>query len=427
MLKSTRTGILRMRWDFIDPSNQEEAKAREGVVAAIDRWWSAFVAHADRLCGAFARSDDFDVAGFTIEHLRAINQHLMWEYGPAIAKKGHRLVITPEGNHELHPLIRELLRRAPQLPDWEFYPARLPETWEIASRVAEQIARFAARGVHAQVSLGRFRRIDLKFHIDNAKGNESAAQNYMFRAIEQLLGEEILDHWIGSIELAPPVSMLSRLVRRRAAGFIPIENIKSTVDALINASCEQLPHPPARVLAQSDPDEKVMWSAMERTPSAPTAENDYPGRTDLGILITCEPDISEAGQIDPLFYSGRFSRTGEMFAYVKFDRSSDKHGSPLIDSADKRSMLERAIGATLVEHGLGCAYGGGTGLRYGYVDVALTDVRRALPILRELLQRLRLSRRSWLMFFDAELQNEWMGIYEDGPAPPVRLQDNDVS
>ena len=38
----------------------------------------------------------------------------------------------------------------------------------------------------------------------------------------------------------------------------------------------------------------------------------------------------------------------------------------------------------------------------------------------ELLQRRRVNERSWLLFFDPELADEWMGIYEGAPPPPAR-------
>jgi len=32
----------------------------------------------------------------------------MWEFGPAVNKEGHRLVITPESAHHLRPLVNRI-------------------------------------------------------------------------------------------------------------------------------------------------------------------------------------------------------------------------------------------------------------------------------------------------------------------------------
>ena len=421
-----------MRWDYPDPSDVAEAKQRDAVTAAMDRWWQVFVANKDNLDAAFSAprtgggaSANFDIAQFTSTNLNPITEGLCWEYGRAMRKDGHRLVITPEGDHHLAPLVRELLRRAPELPDWEFYPGRLPEPPEMAFAVAEQIARFkAAADVKVRASLGKFRRVDLQFHIANAKGNEQSAQHWMFRAVEQMLGEDILNHWLGVIELAPPQPLVKRLFGGRPAGVVAPERLKPTVDALIAASREQLPDPPPRVIAQRDAnDARLSWYTIKGEPDAGLA--DYPQRDDIFVLATCEVELAEAQANDPLFHSPRFSRSGETFAYLKLDRSADAHGSAPIDSADARGAIEDAVNATLAEHGLGCTTGGGTGVMYAYVDVALTDVSRAILILRQLLQRHRVNQRSWLLFFEPELADEWVGIYPQTPPPPARAKEED--
>jgi hypothetical protein len=66
----------------------------------------------------------------------------------------------------------------------------------------------------------------------------------------------------------------------------------------------------------------------------------------------------------------------------------------------------------------GCVIGGGTGLRYSYIDLALANVYAALPLIKTRLRAGNINRRSWLLFFDATLAEEWIGIYDDSPAPP---------
>jgi hypothetical protein len=215
---------------------------------------------------------------------------------------------------------------------------------------------------------------------------------------------------------------VKRLFGGKPAGLVSPERLKPTVDALIAASRDQLPDPPPRVRAQQNRDD-VEWIAYRLDPAERV---DYPDHDDVFYIATCEREMFEAAMSDRVFHSGRFSRTGETFAYLKFDRRGDEaRGVAPIDSADARGAIEDAVNATLGAHGLGCTTGGGTGVRYGYVDVALMDVGRAIPVLRDLLRRRRVHPRSWLLFFDPELAEEWVGVYDDTPPPPARPQVDD--
>jgi hypothetical protein len=57
-------------------------------------------------------------------------------------------------------------------------------------------------------------------------------------------------------------------------------------------------------------------------------------------------------------------------------------------------------------HPLGCHIGGGTGLRYSYIDLALTDVKKAIPAIQGRLRQGKVPRRSWILFFDGHLVGE---------------------
>jgi hypothetical protein len=91
---------------------------------------------------------------------------------------------------------------------------------------------------------------------------------------------------------------------------------------------------------------------------------------------------------------------------------------PRVEGFADKSEIEDALTAVLTLGSLGAVIGGGTGLRYSYIDVALTDVERAVPVIRERLQRGRIGRRCWLQFYDDALAAEWVGLWPDSPEPP---------
>src|SRR5262249_37502027 len=217
-----------------------------------------------------------------------------------------------------------------------------------------------------------------------------------FAATEGLVGEETLDKWIGVIEVAPDVP---------AGRWIPLERLKGTVDALIGSLVEQLPDQPCL-----DRLENAAWSMFT---ARPRRGEDYPDQEDLLTGGTMLLPMWESAHRDPGFYSSRFSRCGEVFCYVKMDGDGG-----LEENFSTRTELEETLNAALVPCRLGCVVGGGTGLRYSYIDLAVTDVENGSAIVRQVLQERNVPRRCWLLFYDCEWQDEWIGIWDDSPPPP---------
>src|SRR5438270_6736502 len=119
-----------MRWLFADPNNAEEAAYVKETVAAIDGWWQAFQAKASDIDKVFSGKSSFKLPQFMEDTLQAIHPSLMWEFGKAIRGPGNRLVITPESQRFLRPMVRTILERAPKLDGWEFHAYRPAETVE---------------------------------------------------------------------------------------------------------------------------------------------------------------------------------------------------------------------------------------------------------------------------------------------------------
>ena len=53
---------------------------------------------------------------------------LGWEIGPGVASE-YQFVLSPKGNRERLRLTRELVRQCPDVPGWEFHPAKPPKEW----------------------------------------------------------------------------------------------------------------------------------------------------------------------------------------------------------------------------------------------------------------------------------------------------------
>ena len=128
------------------------------------------------------------------------------------------------------------------------------------------------------------------------------------------------------------------------------------------------------------------------------------------------PDMWTAAHADPeSFFSERFTSFGELFCYVKLDGSEGLDEEKFADKAE----IEDALDGALRAHACGAFIGGGTGLKYSYVDLALSDTERGIDVVREVLRAGNVPKRSWIQFFDAHLAAEWIGIYPDSPQPPM--------
>ncbi len=404
-----------MRWRFIDPGNQSEAVERSAISDRIDSWWREFQLKSDEIVASFSRQANLDLPDWMEQHLGAVDLDLCWEYGAAVRGQGHRLVITPESRHDLRPLVRAILAAAPALHGWEFYEYRLAEDLEstlltVEARTGRDITDFTVRA-----SLSEHQCINLIYTSPSiTDGDDSSARQAAFVATETLLGEQCLNQWLGAIEIAPmprrwgPKWLFGR-DEKNAPRSIGLDRLHETVNALIGSIREQLPKNPHYQWV-----EHAKWTLWELKPEE---ADDYCGQLDLFLGKAANPTQWTAAHGGGRFSSERFSRCGETFCYVKIDGSQGLDAEGLSD----KSEIEDALDEVLKPNRLGCYIGGGTGMRYSYIDLALTDLDKGIEATRQRLREGKVPKRSWIQFFDSDLAAEWIGIYDDSPPPPTVL------
>lgn len=366
---------------------------------AIASWWKDFKLQAPHIDALFDQREEWDLAGWMSRHLGAIHPQLMWEFGPAVNCEGNRLVITPEARRDLRPLVREILSRAPSLAGWEFYEYRLPEDFEQAERTVDGRTGGSLQGIQVLAQQGAFNRVDLTYRFPTGDVDEGSASNIAFVATEVLLGEETLDRWIGAIEVLPQAAPKPEM--------IDIADLTGKVQRLIAEIKASLPDRPWH-----QADEGILWTSFtcERQAAEEYAEQD-----DLFVGVTVYLPMLQNALAEGPFDSVRYSRFGECFCYLKIDGID---GLAHSDFAD-RGEIEDAINASLRPSGLGSVVGGGTGRRYSYIELALTDVEPAWQQTGVLLSNARLPKRTWLLFHDTDLSAQWHGLYDDTPNPPM--------
>jgi hypothetical protein len=400
------------RWRFMDERRDEEREFRSRTLARIDAFWSVFSQRAADLEALFERQQDWDLPAFMAEQLGAVHPELMWEFGPAVRGAGHRLVITPESARHLRPLLATLLERAPQLAGWEFYGYRLSEDAEMSEQTVQARTNGTLANVKVRLEPGETGQVNLTFLSPSATRDPEQALKDSFVATETLLGEELLDQWVGEIRAEPLPARKRAILRwfsgsKSEPGLLELAELKPAVDQAVARYREGLRPEPFHVWTRD-----VSWTLLELKP---TQAEDYRAQEDLFVAKTPYLELWRAARDGSAFHDERFSRVGESFCYVKLDGARGLDEEKFADKGE----IEDAIDEALAPAGLGCQIGGGTGLRYSYIDLALTDRERGLQAVCERLRAGNVPRRSWVQFFGREQCREWFGIYSDSPPPPL--------
>jgi hypothetical protein len=348
-----------IRWRFRVGSTREEDAARASVASRMDAWWSEFSRKTEDLERLFRNRAEWDLPSWMHRHLNAIHPDLCWEFGPGL-HGGHRLVITPESSKTLRPLVSELLSHAPRVDGWEFYPYRPPESYDMTLKTVDARTRGDVSRSVFLTERGNGHCVDLTFGAQ-VSGDADADFGHHFVATETLLGEEVLDKWVGAIKVVPAADL---------PGGRPISELRAEADRTITEIRESLPREPCWRFS-----EDAQWTLFRLEPSKDPP--DYIGQSDMFVGKSLNEQLWRTTHSDIHFSSARFSRVGETFCYVKLD---GREGLDQEKFADK-SEIEDALDAALTSEGLGCHIGGGTG--------------------------------------DDEWSREWIGIYDDSPPPPL--------
>lgn len=390
---------LQTRWHFADKLTENEKLIHNEVSKLIDTWWLEFKKHEKKIDDAFTKGIDFDIVNFMSNNLNIIHNNICWEFGPAVNGDGHRLVITPESFKKLRPLVYEILRRAPKLDRWEFYGHRLPENHEKAIKILKSKTGSDLSDFNVQSDINDLNQINLYFTCESCRSEEEFNQAYrdVFVIAESLLGEENLDKWIGLIE-----------VDNKLKDSLEVKSIDKLKDLFTNKLHEikynQLENPHFETSRSST------WSMFKLEPQK---QKDYSRQNDIFIIKAMNLPMRQTVYSNNLFYSERFSNFGEVFCYVKIDGTSGLDNEKFEDKAS----IEEALDNALIKEKAGCFIGGGTGLKYSYIDLALNDLDKGIKLVKDVLRKGNITKNSWILFFDSELEYEWIGIWDDSPKP----------
>ncbi len=347
------------------------------------------------------------LAGWMNQEIGSIDRRLHWEFGQEAGGKFF-LTITAGDCLRLRPMVHSVVAAAPELPGWVFLGQRPPIQPYWAVQAARQRTGLNAIAPSVLSRLGAHNRIDMVFKMKAARDDEASAIVLAAGLAEAIVGEEAFVRWVGEIDVEP-------LDRGPAPdAYLGLSQLRGTVIGLIQTLTNLLPD---HALHRQDPPRQWPSFRYKPTPAA-----DYPRQDDLAVGRSIVPKVRKAafgdgpGRPPKLpFYSTSFSRCGETFCYLKIDLPDVS-----VEQRRKRKyQIEEPVDAELRRAGAGCVVGSSTGLRYIYLDLAIMDVKQALAVLAPVLRPLQLPERTWLLFYDTELADEYIGLLPGSGAPPA--------
>jgi len=384
---------------------------KPGIEEKIATWWQVFRENEEQLNAAFAphADSDFDIGKFMHDNFSKISPDMSWEFGPGQTKK-HVFAIAPERKRDLEPLARMIADLAPiNFKFFEICINRPLTEWDTYVQWQDgRLSWKSPKGIHFMAEKGEHDLINLVFYTKPEHQDERTYDN-CYIMMESLLGEEVVRDWIGYVDLeeSKAKGLFGRGKTNFPPGTKPVSELRESIAKEIAKIKNGLVKEP---LYKSS--ETGSWSLLQMKPAE---ADDYARMDDLISLIVLSDGPAQSfysGQLR--FSSKRFSAHSEDFVFVKIDGAAEDLN---MDIFEGRGDIEDALAKVLVGPELGAVVGGGTGIRYSYIFLAIPDLEKAVPAIRHTLQSEGMPRRSWILFNDAHRNQEWIGIWDDSPQP----------
>lgn len=232
--------------------------AHVDTAASIEAFWRWWASDRDRLAAAIADGALEPWVEVISKHVHAIDRGLAWELSEGTTAR-HALVVSPEGDPALRRHARDWLAKAPPADaTWEYSAARQPGPPLVLQVGGLDVHLAEFRAIVSWDSARE--RVDLRlWHPALGDAPADARMRVAFLFLDNLLGEEDVERWIGSVEVreAPtggrtPDELREEIARRAAEAtgdqwtLAMIQDGRDEALAVLNLTVKSIDHPDCR-------------------------------------------------------------------------------------------------------------------------------------------------------------------------------------
>lgn len=395
----SRPSAFRTRWEYPINLNEDEQAVRDYYLARFSEWWKLFAKVNGKIIQSI-QDRDFETMTFLFSNIQEkVHPGLFWEVSVGSAPEKWDLIITPESNFRLRPFVNEMLSHAPTLPQWQFWGYRQPCPYESVLQIVQgrQQSNFAALQFQLDISANNKVDVSIIIPAETSPGEERNLLGAAFLGLEALLGEEIIEKWLGTLRM-----------ERIQLPNSPLILAPAVAESFRNKIAEIKYHLPEEPSWKYPPTEQVTVFQMEPNPNTLQVF-----QSDIQSYLTLEPEIFRAIHSNGSFSSLQYSNHQELFCYIKWaDLRADNEAR-----LETRNTIFEQLEVGLRDAEAGITIGQALGLKHSYVDLVIGNKEHALAVIKEVLSEYPLITQVWLYFHDTNLTMEWIPLKESTLAP----------
>jgi hypothetical protein len=255
-------------------------------VGAFWSWWSA--TGAAYVADAIARQEPTDANAPLTERIARIHPDLEWELGPGLHAE-HVLIVTAAGNPELRAFARRWLRAAPVSDRlWEYADLRRPGPAvtirfdglpEVPIESAVVSVEPDSASVHVGVHHPAFPSLPVEVQ-----------QRVTFLILDLVLGEEMVETWVGAIET----------LESAPSDAVPVSSLLPTVAAFAAEHTLEDGSPAWKMLEGTRDGQRVIATAEYPLRSIRRPHLDTHIAVSIGYPVVREDGLPESEMLDEL-------------------------------------------------------------------------------------------------------------------------------
>jgi hypothetical protein len=167
----------------------------------VKDFWLWFADNRSAIESLLDRDDAQSLSALLTPRVKRLHPDFSWELGPG-KKTEFALAISSAANRSLRSTVAEIVRAAPSLRGWEFYPARQPKGAPPKIHLVGRAREITTEGWRFVGNRRKDGKINLTIIDQNLTTLPKAdAVNAVFLFLDSALGEDLVEEWIGDIQI----------------------------------------------------------------------------------------------------------------------------------------------------------------------------------------------------------------------------------